>query len=251
MATRLRERIYTALSIDEARALVNDANALLDELTEAPEEPDDDGYTSLEVLDDVDFFCDDALPRDATGPAETLERAAKCRSAVTIDHYGRVYDKPLFIALEKMILARVGAAVVWRGEGGEEPGKGAKLVTVEAFVKERENEVGPKWRKTLALGTVEEIVRKPIRTRDAKPGELEALAVHKRLARMIEGNDPLAREALRKALEQTTPHVRAYAAALMENGATPDALLAKELDMSARDVAAAREALGEILSLIR
>jgi hypothetical protein len=124
-------------------------------------------------------------------------------------------------------------------------------VTIEAFVKEREHEVGAKWRKTSALGAIEEVARKPVKTRDAKPGELEALAVHKRLARIIEGNDPFARDALKTALERTTPHVRAYAAALMDNGPTPDASLSKELDMPASDVASAREALRKVLSSIR
>jgi hypothetical protein len=229
---------------------VEEAEARLDELAENPE-ADEDGTTELEILDEVTMVVDESLPRDARGTPETLERAAKCRSAVTIDHYGRVHETTPFIALEKSIIARVGAAVVWRGEGGEEPREGAKLVTVEAFVKEREKEVGPKWRKTPALGTIEEPVRKPTKTRTAKPGELEALTVYKRLSRIIEGNDPFARDALKKALQRTTPQVRAYAAALMDNGATPDALLSKELDTPASEVASAREALGQILSSIR
>jgi hypothetical protein len=250
MATQLRERIYSPLSPSDARELVKEVQARLDELAEGPHD-DEEGMTELDVLDDVSMFADESLPPDARGAKDVVERAAKCRSAVTIDYYGRIYETTAFIALEKAIVAGVGAALVWRGEAGEEPGKGAKLVTIEAFVKAREHEVGPKWRKTLALGTIEEIERKPIRTRDAKAGELEALAVHKRLARMIEGNDPFARDALKKALEQTTPQVRAYAAALMENGPTADAALSKELDMSPREVASARDELGALLKAIR
>jgi hypothetical protein len=242
VATRLRERIYTPLSASEARALVERANELIDELVGNPDEADDDGYTELEVFDDVTLSVEESVP----------EGAAKCRSAITLDYYGRVSDKAQFIALEKLIVAEVGDAVVWRGEGGEEPSKGAKLVALVAFVAEREKEVGgAKWRKIAELGAIEEIARKPVKTRDAKAGELEAASVHKKLSRMIEGNDPLAREALKKALGQTTPNVRAYAAALMENGATPDAEIAKELETSVNDVASSRDALAEILKSIR
>jgi len=248
VATELRERIYTPLALNEARALVKEALRLLDALSE---DPDLDDEEDLGVLDDVTLSVGGSLPTDPRGAPEAVERAAKCRSALTIDYYGRIAETAAFIALEKLIVARAGAGVVWVGEAGEEPGEGAKLVTVEAFVAQREKEVGPKWHETSALGAVEEIEHEPIETHAPNAGELEALAVHKRLARLIEGNDPFAREMLRKALERTTPEVRAYAGALMENGATPDAELAKELDMSPRDVASAREALAALLKAIR
>jgi hypothetical protein len=80
------------------------------------------------VLDDVTMFADESLvPPDASGTKEVMERAANCRSSITLDYYGRIYETTAFIALEKLIIAGVGAAVVWRGEGGEEPREGAKL----------------------------------------------------------------------------------------------------------------------------
>jgi len=253
VATRLREQIYTPLSSNEARELVQETWDLIEGLVTEPEEDaDDDGYGVLDVFDDVSLVAEGALPRSARGAPEALERIASCRSALTLEYYGRIFEKQPFIALQKFVFARVGKAVVWRGEAGEDPpAKDAKLMTLEAFIAERDRDVGPRWRETAPLGTSEEPERKPRKTRKAKAGELESLPVHKRLARIIEGNDPLAREALKKALERTTPQVRAYAAALMENGPTPDAELAKELGTPSANVVSAREALARLLKAIR
>ncbi len=253
MATRLREQIYTPLSENETRELVTEAWQLLDGLlSEESKAPDDEDYVELDVLDDLSLEAEGSLPVDARGRPEALERLAACRSTLTLEYYGRIFEAKLFIALQKLLFARVGKAVVWSGEGGEEPPtKGAKIVTLETLVSEREKYVGPTWRKTPPLGTSDEPERKPHKTRKPKPGELEALAVHKRLVRVISGTDPFAREALKKALEHTTPQVRAYAAALREHGPTPDAALAKELGRSSTEIASDRDALRVLLKAIR
>jgi hypothetical protein len=125
-----------------------------------------------------------------------------------------------------------------------------RVMTVERLLAERATEVGPAWAKTRPLGS-REPPKRPPKTRAAKPGELEALAVHERLARIIEGRDPFARDALRKALELSTDRVRSYAAALMEGGPTPDPAVAKELQCPVAEVAAARDSLSALLRAIR
>jgi len=254
VSTRLREQIYSPISAADAHAVVREFLDFIDDAANDPADDvdGDDAYSELDVFDDVDLGVDASLPADPSGDAKALARFPACRSTFTLDYDGRVADKRPFIALQKLVIARAGDAVVWSGEGGERPpAKGAKIITLEAFVADREKNVGPRWRTITPLGEEEEPVRKPVKTRAAKPGELEALAVHKRLSSIIEGRDPLAREALRKRLEGATAEVRAYAAALMENGATPDAAIAQDLDRTAREVAESREALHALLSKIR
>jgi hypothetical protein len=79
--------------------------------------------------------------------------------------------------------------------------------------------------------------------RSAKPDELEAVAVHRRLAGFIEGSDPLARDALKKALERATEAARSYAAFLMNDGAKSDAAAAKAMRCSTAEVVTSRDEL--------
>ena len=69
----------------------------------------------------------------------------------------------------------------------------------------------------------------------------------KRLARIIEGNDPLARDALKKELERTTEAVRSYAASLMEDGPRSDAAVARELPCPVAEVVTSRGELSAFL----
>ncbi len=278
MATKSREKISSPLSASGARALVDEAAALIDALVEAdadseaaPDpgidgfsvvrgERDDDGYTALDVFEDVAFDVDEALPPTsaevhaialASGytpssfvfePA-ALERLRSCRATLTVAYYSRVFDKRPFVALQKFFFARVGEAVVSCGGG-------TQLTTVETTVAERARAVGPTWAKTPPLGSREPL-EKPRKMRPAKPGELEALAVHKRLASIIEGHDPLARDALKKQLERTTDAVRSYAASLMEDGPRPDAAVATEVPCPVAEVVTSRGELNALLKRIK
>jgi hypothetical protein len=240
VTTWLRELIHSPLSADDASALVDEVTGLVEELVEADDAPerDDDGYAAVDVLDDVSLEVDASPP-----PAAVLALLPRCRSTIALEYAAHVFDKAPFVALQKLLFERVGDAVVSSGEG-------AGLTTLEALVARRAREVGPTWAKTPPLGRPEPPKKAP-KTRAARPGELDALAVHKRLARIIEGRDPLERDMLRRELERTTERVRAYAAALMEEGPTPDTAIAKELGWTLTDVVASREELGALLARIR
>jgi hypothetical protein len=74
---------------------VEEAWRLLDELvTEEHQAPDDEGYTETDpdVLDDVSLAAEESLPVDAHGTPEALARLAACRSALTLEYYGRIYE---------------------------------------------------------------------------------------------------------------------------------------------------------------
>lgn len=278
MATSFREKIFSPLAPEEARELVAEANAIIGALyaADADAEPvadpgidgfhvveraerDADGYADLDVFEDVDIALDASSPptaaevrtaAHATGYAPSsfyfepaaLARLPSCRSTIVVEYVGRVHDKPPFVALQKLVFARVGEAVVWSGEG-------TRLTTLETAAAERANEVGETWATTRPLGSRER-VKKARKTRAAKPGEVEAVSVHERLSRIIEGSDPFARDALKKALERTNDAVRAYAASLMEDGARSDASVAKALTTSAKAIEAARQELATLLSAI-
>ncbi len=281
MATKFCERIYSPLSANEARAVVDEVDALIDALVEdradgeeaedsgidgfsvVPEhgERDADGYAAVDVFDDVSLEVVEALPPTAAEaraiahasgympssfvfePA-ALERLPSCRSTIVLEYYARVSEKRQFVALEKLVFARVGKAVVSSGEG-------TRLKTVEATIEECARALGAMWAKTAPLGSTREKRKKPRKTRPAKPGELEALGVQQHLARIIEGKDPLAREALKRQLERTTDAVRSYAAALMEDGPRPDASVAKELSWRLAEVVTSREELSALLKSIK
>ena len=102
---------------------------------------------------------------------------------------------------------------------------------------------GAAWQPRAAEKTAEDAA--------GQGGKLEALAVYKRLAHIIQGKDPLARDALKKALEGATEPVRVYAAALMEDGPSPDAAVATGLSRPVAEVVASREGLRAILARIR
>lgn len=162
---------------------------------------------------------------------------------VVLEYYARVSEKRPFVALQKLVFERVGKAVVWRGEG-------TPLTTVETTVAETAKALGSTWTKTPPLGS-REPPKKGAKTRPAKPGELDALAVHKHLSRIIEGNDPLARGFLKRELERTTPAVRTYAASLMEGGPRSDTAIAKELACPVSEVVTSRELLSALLRGIK
>ncbi len=257
MATQYRDKIFSSLSPAEAHALVAEIDALVEALTpsEADEGPypdpveapwgfnvtsatterDPDGYALAEIFDDVSLEVD-----DAPVPAPVLERMGTCRSCIVVEYYARISEKKPFVALQKLLFARVGDALV---------SDDTELVPIATTIAKLTKHLGSVWTKTPPLGSIE-TPKKDRKTRPAKEGELEALAVHKRLARIIEGNDPLARGMLEKELRKTTDAVRSYAAALMEEGPTSDAAAAKLLSCSVVEVESARDALTTLLRRI-
>ncbi len=286
MTTCFRERIFSPLTTSEAAALVRDLHRILDEAqptvadeaaetAEAPPELDgltvhslrrlredaDDGrfdaYESLQIFVDaaVPPTADSARARArATGFAESsfalerdaLDRLASCRSTIALEYPGRLVDTRFFVALLKRLLARAGSSVV-------ETDDGTRLETNERFEERAMQELGLSWTRTPAAETSAEREarrtkkRAPRATRAPRPGEVEAIAVHRTLAAHLEGGDPLDRAALREALRGASADVRAYAAALVEEGAHADARLAKVLDRSEDAIAAARTALARLL----
>lgn len=263
MGTQLREKIFSPLDPKAASALVDEVNELMDSFVESESDEDDgerdeDGYLASDVFDDVFLEAEDSPPplvaevraaAQASGGTSELEPAAlerlpSCRSTLVLEYFGRIAEKAPFVALEKLLFERAGAAVVSSAEG--------TLRTVETTVAKRAKEIGPVWSKTLPLGKSEAPKKAvPIPTRPAKEGEADATSVHKRLSGIIEGRDPLAREMLKRELTQTTDAVRAYAGALMHEGPTPDAAIAKVLSCSVPDVIASREDLKALLKKIR
>jgi hypothetical protein len=92
--------------------------------------------------------------------------------------------------------------------------------------------------------------KKPRKTRAARKGEVEAIALHERLVQLVSGEDVLARALLRDGLGAASGAVRAYAATLLEDGAHSDAIFAKALGVGPRDVAEARAAQATLLDRI-
>lgn len=82
---------------------------------------------------------------------------------------------------------------------------------------------------------------------DANAGEAEAAELHEKLTKILEGKDPILRNALRKALGRTTDVVRSYAAALLELGPKPDAALAKVIGKKPDETMDARVALEDLV----
>lgn len=282
MAMKFRERIHSPLPIEEARALVDDIVARMDASSldaEAEAEaaaafdPGTDGFSLVSergeddeclyaalVFDDVDLWVEETKPPTATearasakasGTAPSsivlapaaLSRLRTCRSTITLEYYGRVFDTRPFIAVQKLLFDRVGEAVLSSGDG-------ARLTTVETAAAECAKAVGSLWAETRPLGS-REPPPKPTRTRPAKPGELEAASLYESLVALLGSEDSLSRYALKRELERTTEAVRAYAASLMESGPKPDAVIAKSLHRSEVEVNGSRSELRLLLTRIQ
>jgi len=261
MGTQVVEKIYTPLEPKAARTLVNEVNAMIEALAESDpdddddDDDDDDGSSLIDVLDDVFLEVDEAPPpsvdeaRAAADEGDALEAALErlpaCRSTLAIEYDAGVAGEAPFVALQKLLFERVGDAVVSREDG-------AVLVTVETAAAKRAKEVGKLWANTLPLGGSEPAKKPAAKARPAaKEAELDGETVYKRLSSVIEGRDPLAREMLKRELQNTTDAVRGYAGALMHEGAVPDPAIAKILSCSVEDVASAREALWALLKKVR
>lgn len=267
MPTYFRDEIYSPLSPDEAKELVEELLALMEEsFPEDEEEKQADGewdddevaqlYDSLEM--EVDESppptAEQALERArATGHVERsfeFEPAAmkllpECRSMIALRYPSGTTEAPSFVAILKRLFARTGPGTVVGGE--------TSYMTAATYAAG----FGPAWGETPAAKTraereAEELARrraaKPkVKQRDAKPGEVEALAIHEKLTRMFERGDPMVRSGLRRALEKTTEVVRQYAAALMELGPKADVTIGKAIGQKPPEVAEAREVLEDLL----
>jgi hypothetical protein len=279
VTTYFTDRIFTPLDRAEAKAVVEEIEALLEarvstydgpidleppkdlpgltvmtlqNLRESEEEGVADVFEdlSIEVEAEPPPTADQARARAAaTGYAEwsrvlepdALARLATCRSTIQLHYPARLFEKKPFVALCKRILERVGSAAV-------ESADGSRLETTESFATEAAKQLGSVWTKTAPLAPPHaHAEKKPRKTRSAKPGEVEAVALYDRLMAILDGADPFVRETLKEALEDATEPVRQYAAALLEEGANADATLAKALGWKAPEATEAREALAELV----
>lgn len=262
MTTYFRESFHTPLDRVAAEALVEQIDGLVeaelpDDIDEAQREDDDLGVT--DVYHDLSIEAEKTPPptalqaRDRAAAQEdkgfdpsgfvfeaaALARLPLCRSTITLEYPSHVGETRFFAAVVKGLLDAMGPSVV-------ETGAGTSWQTSETYATGQAKSRGEHWTKTRALGIKKkEKPPKPVKIRPPKGGELEAVGVQKRLARLIE--DPIARSSLKEELEDATDAVRTYAAGLMEEGPLADAAMAKALGQKVEDVSTARLALAEIL----
>lgn len=264
MTTYFRDSFHSPLSRDEAKALVEELLSIMEEAV-----PDDDADADIDdetfdVLESLEIEVPKEPPPNAaqaearaaatgyTPSSFVFEPAAMallpgCRSSIAIRYPGRLLEMAWLIAVLKRLVAGTGPSTV------VEASDSTKFLTVASYA----SDYGVLWTETPAARTnVErdaeeraerEAKRPTIKQREAKPGEAEALELHEKLTKIIEGKDPVLRTALRKSLERTTEIVRAYAAALLELGAKPDAVLAKAIAKKPDETMDARVALEDLL----
>lgn len=232
----------------EVESRIDDALAAADE-----DDRDDDGYDALDVFDDFTLAVDASLPptakeitertdeeEAAANEAKALARLASCKSTIVVDYYARISEKRDFLGVLKLVLSRVGSAVVENDNGFVE--------TSERWTERRKKDLGDAWESAPVLGDREAPPsKKPAKTRSGKPGEVEAAIVYDKLLEGIHGGDPFARAALREGLGRASKLVQEYAGALAEDGAKPDAAIAKEIGCKPEEATLAREELTDLL----
>ena len=263
MATRFYDRFFTPLDPEAARKLTLTLDDLLTrgegnaEATGAlPAALDSEGahlrVSSLEDLREEDegylFDGDVDLEAEAGGPSEDellargfaldeegRARLGTVRSTIRVTHDARAADLPVFVSVQRLLLERIGPSLI------ERPGA-ATLLTSEAVAREL---VGKRGASRLEALRTE---RKPKRkTREARPGELEAVALRARLEECID--DPFTSGALRTGLATAAPLVQSYAALLLDEGPISDDRAAKLLGarVKASDAKGVRDALAELV----
>jgi hypothetical protein len=264
MATRFRDLFFTPLEPEAARKLTlvlddllapGDGDAGAEPVGPLPAALGSEGahlrVSSVEELRDEDegylFDGDVLLEAVAGAPTEdelvargfTLDeqgraRLGTVRSTIRLVHDARAADAPIFVSLQRLLLDRIGPSLV------ERHGATTWLTSEEAA---REL-VGKRGASRLEALRTE---RKPKRkTREARPGELEAVALRARLEESID--DPFTSAALRSGLAAAAPSVQSYAALLLDEGPASDERAAKLLGAPVKtsDVKAAREALAAL-----
>lgn len=283
MGYTFQTRCYTPLDEAAARALVQRPEALaeaydadgestrfgdalaqdeteegLSVVTARDLREDEDGYGGGISDDFAIFVVPGPLPTpaelraraEATGYATSIdpravERLASCSTSITVEFAGRIYDHPLAVALHQRFYEAVGPSVVVSGED-------SVVSLSEDHVAKIAGELGVTWSEVLAARAREERARArktrarmPPRTRQARTGEVESLAVHRLFQQGLA--DPFVSGRLQAGLRETTDAVRAYALALMEDGPQADAHHAKALGVSLAEVEALRERLHAVL----
>lgn len=247
-ATKLAATLEDLLTPDDTHAAANEGvsipaayqgtelrDASGDELRQEDEGYLFDGDVLLEAEAGVPTE-DDLRARGVELDAEGRERLRVARSTLRLEHDARAAKEPVFVSLQRLLLERIGPALV------ERPGN-PKLLTSEEVARELVGKRGASRLEILRTG------RKPKRkTRTAKPGELEAVALRARLEETIA--DPFTSGALRSGLSAASPLVRSYAALLLDEGPASDERAAKLLGAGAKtsDVKASREALEELVA---
>ncbi len=285
MTTYFRDRCHTPLAREKAEKLVSELHALIDayvdegtrESSVFAEDPphgleglsvltsrelrdlDDDaggiGGDSGGIGDDLAMYVAREPPptsdqaRDiaaATGyvahslvlDAVALERLASCRSTIVLEYPGRLEFHPFFVTLQRRLFEEIGLSVVESGYGSSfQP---SEVRVAELAQRQGADDDAPSARARRG--------RAPRRPRAARPGEVEALAVHGRLLEAIE--DPLSRATLQDEFAKADDGLRRYASLLIEDGAQGDAQAAKALGVRAKAVASHRAALAALLDRI-
>jgi hypothetical protein len=278
MPTYFRDRIHTTLTRADAEKVVREIEAMMD--AALPSDADqaaafDEPPAGLEGLsvasvyqmrsneddDAIDVYEGLDISVDADGPpnaAQAKERAratgyvehsfvfepaamkllAECQSTIALRYPARLQENRAFVALLHRLFTRAERLVV---EGGD----GTRWETAETVAAA----YGDAWQRAAKASAHRENRKAPKakKTREAKPGEIEAVALHEKLSEIVEGDDPFVKKALRTALERASEDARTYAAALLEEGAKADATLAKVLGRKPADVARARTTLAELV----
>lgn len=261
MATRYRDLYFTPLEPEAAGKVAGTLEDLLvpeDEPLAPNEAPppgfgDDGANLGVMTADDLRsedegylFDGDVVIAAEAGVPTEAelrargieldeaaRERLASARSTIRVEHDARVSDAPVFVSIRRLLHERMGPSLV------ERPGT-STLLTSETVARELLRKRGASRLETLRTA------RKPPRkTRAARPGELEAVAIRTRLEECIE--DPFTSDALRRALAAAAPLVQAYAALLLDEGPASDERAAKLLGVPTRDMKVVRDALHELV----
>ena len=264
MPTYFRDQFHSPLSRDEAKALVEELLGVMEAAVPEDDEEAELDDESFDVLENLEIEVPKEPPPNAaqakaraaatgyTPSSFVFEPAAMallpgCRSSIAIRYTGRLGEMEAFIGVLKRLVARTGANTV------VEAADSTKFLTVATYASDH----GALWTETPAAQSkaerdeeerAEREAAKPkVKPREAKPGEAEALELHEKLTKILEGKDPVLRTSLRKALERTTEVVRSYAAALLELGPKPDAALAKAIAKKPDETMDARVALEDIL----
>ena len=165
-------------------------------------------------------------------PDEIAATLSRCRSSLAIDHPGDLTTERLQVSALRMLLQRVGDALVLLND--------YPLLPARRVLADLDRRQGARGFDTPAKKAT-----KPIKRRDARPGEVRALRVLAVLERAMHDRD-LALD-VRSALTRLPELSQRYAALLMEEGARDDAKCAKALGVSVDVLDAAAHALDRAL----
>jgi hypothetical protein len=167
-------------------------------------------------------------------PDEIVETLSRCRSSLAIDRPGDLTTERLQVSALRMLLQRAGDALVMLNDYPLLPAR-----EVLADLKRRKGAPG------FGLDAPAPKPPKPVKRRDARPGEVRALRILAVLERSMRDRD-LALD-VRAALGRVPDLAQRYAALLLEEGARDDAKSAKALGVDLDVLDAAAQALDAAL----